>query len=227
MKKEKQNFTWKHGPLVVVTLAMLSVHGQVQAQAVVSDIKAPYVFLDAPQHTHRELWEHMVNDPVVLKRYMDHFGMTQEQLKEFIGSLKLKALDQDQPFYIYFYDTAGKEGRKFIVPYVIKKGESVWVDTDGQPILRAFWGNPFLEYGEEEEGVEVFGVDGSLGWAAGLLPLGLLGFAGGGGDGGDTPNFPPGGSDPDPDPVPEPMSLLVLSSGAAWIAARMRSKKSQ
>lgn len=77
----------------------------------------------------------------VSQRFMRHFGMTKEQVLEYMDGLRLSRLEQDGMYLIYNVPDS-EELRSRVMFY--RKGTLVWVNQMGQPVLKASCGNPMV-----------------------------------------------------------------------------------
>lgn len=99
-------------------------------------------YLVRPARTHAELMTQVRTEPVVMDRFMRHFGMTREEVTNYFSGLKLGRLDKTAVFNIY---GVPKNGQLHATPQLLKRGTLVWEDASGQPILLEICGNPFTQ----------------------------------------------------------------------------------
>ena len=106
------------------------------AWAVRPDLNA---FLNQKAANTAELVAQAKRDPVVMDRYMRHFGMTRDEVIDYLSSLKLKALPEDTVFTIYSVPEGGH-----IKMHLEKlpQGTKVFALQDGTPQLLVKCGNP-------------------------------------------------------------------------------------
>lgn len=101
----------------------------------------PNAFLEQTCGNHEVLMSHVKSTEVVMSRYMRHFGMTREQVLEFLGSLHMETLKQDGVYLVY-NTPESNEIRSRSIFY--KKGTKVWVDQAGNPVMKVSCGNPMI-----------------------------------------------------------------------------------
>jgi hypothetical protein len=80
-------------------------------------------------------------EPKVAQRFMRHFGMSKQDVLQYMDSLRLTRLEQDGMYLIYNVPES-EELRSRVIFY--RKGTLVWVNQMGQPILKASCGNPMV-----------------------------------------------------------------------------------
>ncbi|MBV6457376.1 MAG: hypothetical protein HONBIEJF_00484 [Fimbriimonadaceae bacterium] len=96
-------------------------------------------FLEKPANSTQELVRQAMADNRVADRYMRHFGMSKNELKRYLSSLKLAKLPKDNVYIMYNVPNSGElRGRA----YVLKKGTPVFVDEYNMAILKKSCGNP-------------------------------------------------------------------------------------
>ncbi len=78
-------------------------------------------------------------DPEVLDRYMRHFAMTRKQVLALLGSLHVERLQKTSHFEMYSVPDGGSLKMHHCT---LKKGERLFVDDKGKPVLRLKCGNP-------------------------------------------------------------------------------------
>ncbi len=101
----------------------------------------PNSFLNTNVSNHAQLMAQVQKDPVVMQRFMRHFGMTRQQVIEYFQTLKMDTLSEDGVYLVYNVPES-EEIRARAIFY--KKGTKVWVDQEGTLVLKASCGNPML-----------------------------------------------------------------------------------
>ncbi|MDI9635714.1 PEP-CTERM sorting domain-containing protein [Kamptonema cortianum] len=116
-----------------LTVAAISVASYAQVE--------PNGFLNKPALTQAALIKQVQEDPVVMGRYMRHFGMSAEEIVAYFKTLKLDTLKQDAVYLVYNTPETGEIRAKAIF---YKKGTAVWVDPVGNIVLKTSCGNPMV-----------------------------------------------------------------------------------
>lgn len=101
----------------------------------------PNSFLLYPAPNHASLMRQARNEPVLMKRFMRHFGMNRDEVLSMLEGLKLSRLDEDGMYLIYNVPES-EELRSRVIFY--RKGTLVWVNQSGQPVLKASCANPMV-----------------------------------------------------------------------------------
>lgn len=102
---------------------------------------APNSFLNKPANTTGELVAQASNDKEVMSRYMRHFGMTRDEVIAYLKTLKRGEIAEDGVYLTYNTPESG-EIRARVLHY--RKGTPVWVDRDGNYIMKMDCGNPMV-----------------------------------------------------------------------------------
>ena len=98
-------------------------------------------FLVESARSTNELIEQVKSNSTIRDSYERHFQMTESQLYTYLRTLHPMRLEQDQVFTIYSVPPGGELKAH---TQRLKKGELVFVDMNGTPILRARCGNPLV-----------------------------------------------------------------------------------
>ncbi len=101
----------------------------------------PNSFINKPANTVEELVAQASTDKVVMSRYMRHFGMTRDEVLAYLKGLRNSEIKEDGAYLIYNTPESG-EIRARVMYY--RKGTKVWVDRDGNYILKCNCGNPMV-----------------------------------------------------------------------------------
>ncbi|MCW5937795.1 MAG: hypothetical protein KIT11_10880 [Fimbriimonadaceae bacterium] len=101
----------------------------------------PNSFLVRPANNVPSLVKQCKEEPLVMGRFMRHFGMTQDEVMKLLTSLRPGTLKETGPYLVYNSPDSG-EVRSRVMYF--KKGMPVWEDADGRPILRTRCGNPMV-----------------------------------------------------------------------------------
>lgn len=96
-------------------------------------------YLNRPAKSVAQLLDQIRRDPEVADRFMRHFAMTKNQVIAFFSTLRVARLPREGVYEMYSVPVGGGlKMRKFR----LRKGELVFVDRSGMPILRLRCGNP-------------------------------------------------------------------------------------
>lgn len=135
--------------LIVPCLALVA--GSALAQEAQPDLVAlnlssarrpePNAFIEKSCPTHEALMEHLKANDVVMGRYMRHFGMTRQQVLEYVGTFHMDTLKQDGVYLVYNTPESNEIHSRSIF---YKKGTKVWVDSMGNPVMKVSCGNPMV-----------------------------------------------------------------------------------
>lgn len=101
----------------------------------------PNAFLNKPAHSTAELVRQIKSDPVVMDRFMRHFGMSKDEVVAMMSELRLAKMKKDTPMTVYNCNDQGVIGSKV---FMIKAGALVYVDKYGNPVLKGTCANPFF-----------------------------------------------------------------------------------
>ncbi|MBS1717504.1 MAG: hypothetical protein JSS72_07210 [Armatimonadetes bacterium] len=99
----------------------------------------PNSFLRRPVHSVRQLVAQVDNDSEVRDRYLRHFGMTRRELRIYLNELRPKVIQKDVETLVYNVPSSGLIRVRRLT---IHKGETVYVDRDGNQVLWGKCGNP-------------------------------------------------------------------------------------
>lgn len=198
-----------------------------------------------------ELVQQLRSNPEVMDRYRRHFAMTDAEVITYLSTLRVSKLDKDGIYTVYGVPKTTGDFHAHL--RMLKKGEPVFVEDDGTPVLQVVCGNPLIlgpkkpvvpnpivaNAGPVEPAKEVM-VEAppapSTNAVTPVVPGDAQPIA---------PVFPPSRPSPSvvpmllglagaigffphsssPPPVPEPMTMLVMGSGLAYLASRRRAKK--
>ncbi|MES1228386.1 MAG: hypothetical protein ABUL72_06915, partial [Armatimonadota bacterium] len=100
--------------LAVVSSTALAQDAVKQASALVAtNVPAaqrpePNAFLEEKAPTHEALMKQIRTNDVVMSRYMRHFGMSRDQVIEFMDTLKIDRLKQDGVYLVYNTPESGE-----------------------------------------------------------------------------------------------------------------------
>ncbi len=86
--------------------------------------------------------KHVATDPIVMDRYMRHFGMTREQVTEYFATLRPARIEKNGSYLVY--NVPAKTGILRHSMMNFKKGDLVWADAAGTYVLKASCGNPMI-----------------------------------------------------------------------------------
>lgn len=126
-------YKWKS--LFALATLVLASHGAYAQQV------EPNAFLSTPAPTIESLVDQARKNPEVMSRYMRHFGMKQDEVVSFLKGLKRSEIKEDGAYLIYNTPESG-EIRARVMFY--RKGTPVWVDSEGNYILKVSCGNPMV-----------------------------------------------------------------------------------
>ena len=98
-------------------------------------------FINKPANSIPELIAQIKADKQVADRFMRHFSMTKQEVVEFVSSLRLGTISKSGYYTIY---SAPENGILKAHVSFFKKGTPVFVDSDGNAVLRVKCANPFV-----------------------------------------------------------------------------------
>ena len=101
----------------------------------------PNAFLNKVATTTPELVAQVKKDPEVMSRYMRHFGMTRDEVINYLNGLKVGKLNSDGVYLVYNAQEWEELQAKVVF---FKKGTTVWMDDKGAVILKMSCGNPMV-----------------------------------------------------------------------------------
>ena len=110
----------------------------------------PNPFIRKPAPTLDALLAQIDSDPIVMDRFMRHFGMMPEEVLSYIGTLSLGTVKEDGVYLMYNTPESGEIRARVLF---FKKGTKVWVDVAGTYILKVSCGNPMVR-GTDDRVVE-------------------------------------------------------------------------
>lgn len=96
-------------------------------------------FINKDVTTTAQLVAQARNDREVMDRYQRHYGMTREEVLEYLGSLKVDTIKEEGVYAIY---SVPEGGRIKLHMERLKKGHKVFSSADGEPQLVLKCGNP-------------------------------------------------------------------------------------
>jgi hypothetical protein len=96
-------------------------------------------FLDWSVSSTNQLVGQAKKESRIMDAYKRHFAMTEPQVLAYLSSLKAVRLKEDTAFLVY---SIPKSGELKSHVEILKKGELVFVDGNGTPMIRAKCGNP-------------------------------------------------------------------------------------
>lgn len=209
-------------------------------------------YLDKRVNNTAELIQHVQTDSAVMDRYRRHFAMSSDEVVNYLSTLRVSALSKDGVFTVYGVPHTSGDFHAHL--RLLKKGEPVFVETDGTPVLQLVCGNPLILGPKKpvtpNPVVAVAGpVEGTR-----EIPVEAQPAVSAVAPAPETPEVgqpvqpvypapPKSTSNPvamllglagavgffphhhSPPPVPEPVSIVVLAGGLAALALRKRTKK--
>jgi len=99
-------------------------------------------YLDKRVFSTAQLVHEVKTDSVVMDRYCRHFAMTRQEVVVYLSALRVGALDADGIFTVYGVPHASGDFHSRLK--LLKKGEAVFVEEDGTPVLQLICGNPLI-----------------------------------------------------------------------------------
>lgn len=96
-------------------------------------------YITRPVKSVADLTNHIATTNVVADRYMRHFSMTKAEVLEYVGSLHLASLTEQQSMLVYGVPV---NGQIHATRQTLPKGDRLLVDRYGNPVLRLVCGNP-------------------------------------------------------------------------------------
>ncbi len=122
--------------ILTLCVAFAALGGLAVAQQV-----EPNAFLGKPANTVPELVAQAESNKEVMSRYMRHFGMTRDEVVAYLKTLKRGEIAEDGAYLVYNTPESGEIRARVIV---YRKGTPVYVDRDGNYILKLSCGNPMV-----------------------------------------------------------------------------------
>ena len=101
----------------------------------------PHSFVRKPVRSRYELLRHFDSDPVVRARYAKHFGASEAAVRDMFSGLHVDELSESKRYLVYNYQNDGRIESRHL-PY--SRGERVFADANGRPVLRLSCGNPMV-----------------------------------------------------------------------------------
>lgn len=98
-------------------------------------------FLEVSAKSTSDLIQQVRTNPNIRDSYERHFQMTETELISYLRTLRPMRLQQEQVFTIYSVPPGGELKAH---TQRLRKGELVFVDANGKPVLRARCGNPLV-----------------------------------------------------------------------------------
>lgn len=116
-------------------IAILAVFGPVCAA--IARVE-PGAFINRPAASISQLVQQVETDPEVAGRFMQHYGMTRQEIIAFFRTLRPSKLAASGRYTVYNSHDNGITAKVL----TLKKGTLLWVERGGAPALRARCANP-------------------------------------------------------------------------------------
>jgi hypothetical protein len=97
-------------------------------------------YITKPTPSKESFMKLIKNDKTVMDRYMRHFSMNREEVIDYMSKIKMTKLSQGGLYTVYNVPASTGELRSKLLK--MKKGEPIWVDQFGQPLMVVICGNP-------------------------------------------------------------------------------------
>ncbi len=130
----------------------------------------PNSFFVRPARSVTELLQQVRQEPVVLDRFMRHFQLSREELLDYFRSLRTARLPADTLFTIY--NVNHETGEIYSKQRTLKKGELLFVEASGRPVLQASCGNPLV--GPRSDGTATPALGGVSTTSQGLKEISIV-----------------------------------------------------
>lgn len=130
----------------------------------------PNSFFVRPARTVSELLQQVQREPVVLDRFMRHFQLTKSELLAYFQSLHTARLPADTVFTIY--NVNHETGEIYSKRRTLKKGELLFVESGGRPVIQASCGNPLV--GPPSDTISQPAIGGVLSSSEGLKEISIV-----------------------------------------------------
>lgn len=211
----------------------------------------PNSYLEKRVNSTAQLIQQVQSMPVVMDRYRRHFAMSNDEVVDYLSTLRVSTLSKDGVFTVYGVPHSSGDFHSHL--RLLKKGEPVFIEPDGTPVLQLVCGNPLILGPKKPVTpnplvVTTGTVEGThdVTPEAAPAPSPAAPVAAVPGTGPmPEPTYRPSSSSPlpmllglagsvgffisrhhSPPTVPEPMSVLVIGAGLAVVAFRRKFKKS-
>ncbi|MCL6623506.1 MAG: PEP-CTERM sorting domain-containing protein [Fimbriimonadales bacterium] len=130
----------------------------------------PNSFFVRPARSVTQLLQQVRQEPVVLDRFMRHFQLSQSELLSYFRTLRTARLPADTHFTVY--NVNHETGEIYSKQRTLKRGELVFVEESGRPILWASCGNPLV--GPRSDGTTPPAIGGVFTSSEGLKEIALI-----------------------------------------------------
>ncbi len=114
----------------------------VAATSALAERPARNAFINYSVHSVAELVKEVKNDPAVADRYERHFGMSKAEVIAYLGGLHSARLSHDEVFHVY---SIPPDGHVKVHTQRLHRGERIFADQNGNPILMMICGNPLTK----------------------------------------------------------------------------------
>ncbi|MBL8048894.1 MAG: PEP-CTERM sorting domain-containing protein [Chthonomonas sp.] len=119
---------------IFTVVALVSVVGAAEARLPRNS------YITRPTPTKESFIKLLNNEPVVMDRYMRHFAMTRSEVMAYMSQISLSTVKEGGLYTVYNVPAATGELRSKLLK--MKKGEKIWVDRFGNPVMVVVCGNP-------------------------------------------------------------------------------------
>jgi hypothetical protein len=107
----------------------------------------PNAFITRHVSSTNALVRHVQENPVVMDRYCRHFQMNPQEVTNMLRGLHVETLSEDGTYEVFNVPGTGELRSKRMVR---KKGERVFADANGTPVIRMNCGNPLTRMDEAD-----------------------------------------------------------------------------
>lgn len=99
-------------------------------------------YLEKRVNSTSDLVQQVQMTPVVMDRYRRHFAMSGQEVLDYLSTLHVSKLSKDGVFTVYGVPHSSGDFHAHL--RLLKKGEPVFVEADGTPVLQVVCGNPLI-----------------------------------------------------------------------------------
>jgi hypothetical protein len=103
----------------------------------------PNSYLRQPAESRFQLVQQVRTDPVVSARFQRHFAMSHDEVVEYFSTLRTSRLEEGGRYLVWHVREG--DGQHMTRWLTVSRGEPVFIDESGRPILKVVCGNPLVD----------------------------------------------------------------------------------